>query len=129
MDTVSYNYNHKKRIEDGVKIVSRTPFQSWCTGKYFTRIWGLPLSGKRSLYILPISPKHVIFIFINFALKLEFGWQIIGAADAVPGKSSDFLKNIHWCLGGAKQVKNSRDGRCVTRMFRGPILVDRMMGS
>ena len=28
-----------------------------------------------------------------------------------------------------KQVKNSREGRCVTRMFRGPILVDRMMGS
>ena len=27
-----------------------------------------------------------------------------------------------------KQVKNSREGRCVTRMFRGPILVDRMMG-
>ena len=23
-----------------------------------------------------------------------------------------------------KQVKNSREGRCVTRMFRGPILVD-----
>ena len=27
-----------------------------------------------------------------------------------------------------KQVQNSREGRCVTRMFRGPILVDRMMG-
>ena len=28
-----------------------------------------------------------------------------------------------------KQVKNSREGRCVTRMFRGPILVDRMMAA
>ena len=28
-----------------------------------------------------------------------------------------------------KQLKNSREGRCVTRMFRGPILVDMMMGS
>ena len=26
-----------------------------------------------------------------------------------------------------KQVKNSREGRCVTRMFRGPILVDRLV--
>ena len=26
------------------------------------------------------------------------------------------------------RVKNSREGRCVTRMFRGPILVDRMIG-
>ena len=24
----------------------------------------------------------------------------------------------------AKQLKNSREGRCVTKMFRGPILVD-----
>ena len=27
-----------------------------------------------------------------------------------------------------KQLKNSREGRCVTRMFWGPFLVDRMMG-
>ena len=29
----------------------------------------------------------------------------------------------------AKQLKNSREGRCVTGMFWGPFLVDRMMGS
>ena len=29
----------------------------------------------------------------------------------------------------SKQLKNSREGRCVTRMFWGPFLVDRMMGS
>ena len=28
----------------------------------------------------------------------------------------------------SKQLKNSREGRCVTRMFWGPFLVDRMMG-
>ena len=27
-----------------------------------------------------------------------------------------------------KQLKNSREGRCVTKMFWGPFLVDRMMG-
>ena len=27
-----------------------------------------------------------------------------------------------------KQLKNSREGRCVPRMFWGPFLVDRMMG-
>ena len=31
-------------------------------------------------------------------------------------------------MGGTKHVKNSREGRYVTRMFRGPILVDWMMG-
>ena len=31
-------------------------------------------------------------------------------------------------LGDTKQLKNSREGRCVTRMFWGPFLVDRMMG-
>ena len=28
----------------------------------------------------------------------------------------------------SKQLKNSREGRCVPRMFWGPFLVDRMMG-
>ena len=31
-------------------------------------------------------------------------------------------------LAKIKQLKNSREGRCVTRMFLGPVLVDRMMG-
>ena len=36
--------------------------------------------------------------------------------------SYDTLTNI--IIVTTKQLKNSREGRCVTRMFRGPFLVD-----